>query len=292
MPVDAIEKLLDYVELDQTAAQLLRNQNVDEDLDHIILMQTTVANTVVDIDDSLTEECVQPRGDRGLQGDEGLWFHRLQQELHRLHKSRAVGAHVSQLTYMLRKYRIEGILAADRADALEALLAAWADEPSDERSCHADGWTEKWFRWMAAFLGLDDRQRREGPWCPNIDYLQALEATMFEEMQLEIANDVRASREQAADDEAMAEALSVPQGNDPPQAVPQALRQVPEGDSRVSESSVGTAKPKKRGPGGTIFPSPEIVPRVLQAVETSNGTSVNVRFVIRRYTHSVGTQTD
>ena len=129
---------------------------------------------------------------------------------------------------------------------------------------------------------------------PNMDYLRALEATIFEELQLELDNEVRAHREQAADDAAMAEALSVhPHGHDSAPDVPQLPGHVSEevnAEQNLAPSS--GAKPKKRGPGGVTFPSPEVIPRAFHAVETHNGTSVTVRFVIRRYTHSVGTPTD
>ena len=187
--------------------------------DHVSLMQTTALADVVDVEDSVTEPCAEMNAPDGLVGDEGMWFSRLQLELQRLKKSVAIGAHVSQLKYHLAVYKTGDLLSRDRADALEALLAAYQDEPTDEGSCVADAWGERWARWTRAFLGVDDRERLDSPWCPDLAVLRCNEASMFAEIAAEYKNERAATRAQRMDDLAMAEAMAAQEAGsstDPP----------------------------------------------------------------------------
>ena len=232
--------------------------------DHVSLMQASAHETVVDVEDSVTEPCAERNPSDGLVGDEGLWFSRLQLELQRLKKSVAIGAHVLQLKYHLSVYRTGNLVSWDRADALEALLAAYQDEPTEEGSCVADTWGERWARWTRAFLGVDDRDRLEGPWCPDPVVVRANEASMFEEIAAEYKNERAATRAQRLDDMAMAEALAAQEpgsSNDPrPRA------QQVEGESERVVDRVEL--PRKRGPGGVVFEAPEVIPRSVSAMQT------------------------
>ena len=41
-----------------------------------------------------------------------------------------------------------------------------------------------------------------------------------------------------------------------------------------------------------MFESPEVVPRSVSAMNTQEGLTLTLRVLVRKYSHSVGTQTD
>ena len=188
----------------------MRIQSSEVEGDEVRLMQSQA--TAIDIGDSPTEEMpenpVAPSNGH-LKGDEALFFERIQVELLRLKKHKAVGAIITQLHFHLRQLQLSNVWDRDRLASVEALVISYNNEATDEGMCTEQGdlWVAKWMRRIVAFVGGDVRERHEQPWQPSRDELQHRHDSMMEEIRLEIKEEKIASEAQAADDLAIRQAL-------------------------------------------------------------------------------------
>ena len=119
-----------------------------------MLLQTNKAVVVEDETQENKEDNVgESLGANHLQGDDRWWFEPLETALHRERNRGSIGAHISQIKYLVKQFRLEGIAMPHRAKALEALVIANEDEVTDERRDWADAFTACWGERIHAFWG-------------------------------------------------------------------------------------------------------------------------------------------
>ena len=137
---------------------------------------------------------------QGQEGKNALFFRRLQRAVETEKLQHQVGDHVSQVRYMLRKWKLESFVAYELAEMLESLLIAWSDVEQDERSCRADSWTQHRIcrDQVKAYAGTCPDTNLDLPWCPDPACLQLEEDCLMEALRREEEAELEASRAQHA----------------------------------------------------------------------------------------------
>ena len=94
-------------------------------------------------------------------------------------------AHVSQVLYFVKMFKLEGVASIERLTVFEAILAAYAHEAVDEGSCRSDWWSLKWYERLRKYVGAAPGANLERPWVPDVSQLLADEEGLMAEMRLE-----------------------------------------------------------------------------------------------------------
>ena len=211
-----------------------------------------------------------PRGDSQDAENERYFFQKLQKELESTKLKHKIGAHVAQLLYYIRKMKIEGVVASDRAAASEALLFAYGNEDAEETSCRADEWAGTWNQRLRAFLGAGPDMNLDSPWQPDPDRLSESESAMLAALHEEDRQMSLAAQAQRDDDAAMASELAAQ-----PLAslAPVEPHGAGVGELSLGEVMMGSASASE-GAGS--------VPQILSAsaVEIAEGTLLNMRVLL------------